>query len=520
MLDNTNITGRSKEVDKPRLTERLDGGNSAKPSRDASSKLPASSLSFAKLDEDMTATFALASEGGIRSSIKNRISLKHTPAATSLEERVLEAGNQSSEAKDVDTGKRLDNPNAAINGSINKERISRLSPDKLVELIYAPDALPLQMSPSFESRSTLREDNDLGPLDGASIVSQVVNGVQACDEASTVLSPFEDSMLKSPDSVGVVSERSSINSRAVSTPMMKRKQSNNRAHGITPISIPPAKSGRQPSSQLNTRDLRPDVRGLRPDDLIPSPLPQSFPIPPLSVPTHLHLELSSSRPSPLYIYRPSTSEFPYEPSHVKLERLLNFLLLPPQLEQVVCFGALACFDAWLYTFTILPLRFLKALSILFQSWLRNAWAEVLYIAHFIYMGIGRVWTRMRAIEPNITTEDPKANGVAVQSNRSMYQHTSSIPGHVLDAQAHATQPVDNLPQREAPRKRMDYKHRRTRSGPSNLLPVDKADILKGFLILISCYMLMYFDASMMYHNIRGQAAIKLYVIYNALEVRP
>lgn len=29
---------------------------------------------------------------------------------------------------------------------------------------------------------------------------------------------------------------------------------------------------------------------------------------------------------------------------------------------------------------------------------------------------------------------------------------------------------------------------------------------------------MWFDASRMYHSIRGQAAIKLYVIYNVLEV--
>lgn len=38
------------------------------------------------------------------------------------------------------------------------------------------------------------------------------------------------------------------------------------------------------------------------------------------------------------------------------------------------------------------------------------------------------------------------------------------------------------------------------------------------MILISSTMLMSFDASRMYHSIRGQAAIKLYVIYNVLEV--
>lgn len=38
------------------------------------------------------------------------------------------------------------------------------------------------------------------------------------------------------------------------------------------------------------------------------------------------------------------------------------------------------------------------------------------------------------------------------------------------------------------------------------------------MILISSTLLMWFDASRMYHSIRGQAAIKLYVIYNVLEV--
>lgn len=45
------------------------------------------------------------------------------------------------------------------------------------------------------------------------------------------------------------------------------------------------------------------------------------------------------------------------------------------------------------------------------------------------------------------------------------------------------------------------------------------DILKG-VILVMCYFMMhYVDYSMMYHLIRGQSVIKLYIIYNMLEVR-
>ena len=45
------------------------------------------------------------------------------------------------------------------------------------------------------------------------------------------------------------------------------------------------------------------------------------------------------------------------------------------------------------------------------------------------------------------------------------------------------------------------------------------DLLKGLLIVLACIALQRIDASRMYHSIRGQAAIKLYVIYNVLEVK-
>ena len=128
-----------------------------------------------------------------------------------------------------------------------------------------------------------------------------------------------------------------------------------------------------PPLNLEHKDPRESREGLKipPQDRIrdrdrdlPSPLPASMPLPPMSMPTFLSLELSSDRPSPLYIYRPSTSDFPYESSKIKYERLVNFLLLPPKLEAILAFGALACLDAWMHVLTILPLRFLIAVWIL------------------------------------------------------------------------------------------------------------------------------------------------------------
>ena len=54
----------------------------------------------------------------------------------------------------------------------------------------------------------------------------------------------------------------------------------------------------------------------------------------------------------------------------------------------------------------------------------------------------------------------------------------------------------------------------------HLPPSQKADILRTLLILLSiCILVPLTDVSKIYHSIRGQDTIKLYVIFNALEVR-
>ncbi|MEJ1274555.1 transmembrane anterior posterior transformation 1 [Cricetulus griseus] len=51
-----------------------------------------------------------------------------------------------------------------------------------------------------------------------------------------------------------------------------------------------------------------------------------------------------------------------------------------------------------------------------------------------------------------------------------------------------------------------------------LQPAQVCDILKGVILIICYFMMHYVDYSMMYHLIRGQSVIKLYIIYNMLEV--
>jgi hypothetical protein len=252
----------------------------------------------------------------------------------------------------------------------------------------------------------------------------------------------------------------------------------------------------------------------------PSPIPQTIPLPPMSIPTYLQLELSSTRPSPLYIYRSAASEFPYESSRIKFERLLNFLMLPPQLEQVLYFGSLACLDAWLYTFTILPLRFFKAAAVLIQWWGQVLAREVRFISGFIYHGTGRMWHRRRERRGS-TSSSSRSRSVSrvrrpAASTNPSYQAQASR-GPDIDNTIGTTDHLKVEVERK-PRQGWGRRHRRTKSQPSLLSSYHKADLLQGAVIICSCMILMKLDASRMYHSIRGQAAMKLYVIYNVLEV--
>ena len=414
------------------------------------------------------------------------------------------------------------------------EKVLKLSPAKMVELTSSFDAFPLHAPrPSKDdqppsSMKKWEEDLDtskfkvpdfrepLGDRDAngrrISVGATVSPGAQL---ASAVQSP-----MISPLGHTSLLDRPSLSSRALSTPTLTRSQSSSKLQQKGQSLQSQFRSSKSILTPLDFNKAKSASRSQKPEDFVQSPDPPSLPLPPLSLPAFLHLELSSEeRPTPLYIHRPASSDFPYEPSHVKIERLLNFLLLPPLLEQVLWFGAVACLDAWLYTFTILPLRFLKAISILGHSWLRNIKKEAGYLAGFIYSGSGRLWRRrgQRRYSIKSDTSDPtgtvRSNAEPLKRPQENEPDVPTVFGPEFSSAAHSQ---SNLNRRRVVN--MSSKHRRTRSIPSELMPSEKADILKGLLIILSCWILMYFDASMMYHSIRGQAAIKLYVIYNVLEV--
>ncbi|OQE15637.1 hypothetical protein PENSTE_c027G00024 [Penicillium steckii] len=412
----------------------------------------------------------------------------------------------------------------------DKEKVLKLSPEKIQELTSSPQSIPYREIASESTTGRRAVSENVPPnlsLDRPeardSVLQSLDEAAASKDDAPLKIRPPKDSVLdESSLPTSPALSRNAANgpvrnrphaSRTFSTPGLSRRP-NFAAPSNERLAQTWATRSRHDRPAAD-RDLKTHLAASPQimESPLTSPMPPSIPLPPVSIPTYLQLELASGRPSPLYIHRPSNSDFPYESSSAKIERLLNFLILPPALEQVLCFGTLACLDSWLYSFTILPLRFVKALYMLCESWVMNIEAEARFVWRFVVHGIGRVWRRRnlstaegqgerRESEPDATPRLP--NGSSAQDlsaldreHRSRQSDQSKRRHRCSDSRRH---------------------HRRQKSIPSALLPDDKADILTGLLMVATCCALMYFDASRMYHWIRGQAAIKLYVIYNVLEV--
>ena len=435
----------------------------------------------------------------------------------SMNDAVEGHNNTDTDSLKDDVGYDIATTRSASQGG-EKETLLKLSPSQIQQLASSPISLPTTTSLNNIGNGSTKKFHKARAL-GEWTVSEMpeqsspregreLEGTNDRTHHTTVVTPSlyssdEDPFPKWQDSFKARehSARPHLTSRSPSTPLLKRRLSSTRSTGASrpPLSLPSIQA-KLPPLPLKFSDPKAASRMAEIDGPQPSPMPASIPLPPLSFPTYLQLEMSSQRPSPLYIHRSVTSDFPYESSRVKLERLLSFLFLPPQLEQILWFGTLACLDAWLYTFTILPLRFLRALWVLSQAWARNLAKEAHFLASFIYAGTGRMWQR-RGRGETISADSPTEDKATTRAAGKDHDNDTPRPNTA-----------------RKPRNEKPSKHRRTKSIPSALSPDHKADILKGFLIVLTCIILMYFDASRMYHGIRGQAAIKLYVIYNVLEV--
>lgn len=427
--------------------------------------------------------------------------------------------------------------------------VRRLSASKIHELTASPESLPIATVPDQPRTAEVTESHR--PSMAAQLAASPQQGHDTIETkkvhvfgdalpSRTLHSDQPAAATGALHTPPVIHRKSS--SQPPAPPSALRRNSNQPSPRPAHLNLEAASNhGPANLADLQHRQGRPsskDSRGFE-EPPPPSPLPPSVPLPPLSAPTLLQLELAAQRPSPLYIHHSYASDLPYESSAVKFERLKNFLLIPPYIEKTLMFGALACLDAWLWTFTILPMRFCIAFSILFRWWAYVVGKEAHWLIGFVWEGLGRMRercqrgrkmssgsshdgslstdggsrSRSRASEP---PKDAHANSSSASTGHS--GSTGDLPRRTDSAWMRAdTNGVPHMPPRVRSH-RGPFRHRRTKSMPSNLSSFHKADLLQGLVIICSSIALMNLDASRMYHFIRAQSAVKLYVIYNLVEV--
>lgn len=436
----------------------------------------------------------------------------------------------------------------------SEQSIRRLSASKIQELAASPESLPVATVPDQPLSASVVETNHR-----VSMASQLASPIPLQRTFDKVESSRSEAFGNTASSRALHSERPAGSARTLTAPAYHRKSSSQNA--APPVSssrrnsfqpsprpvplnleggtnFPPQDAPKSHASEAQGRHEARESRDSR-DPRAPSPMPPAFPIPPLSAPTFLQLELAAQRPSPLYVYQSYGGDIPYESSAVKFERLKNFLLLPPLLERTLMIGALACLDAWLWTLTILPMRFLLAVRVLVGWWGYIVAKEVRWLIGFVWEGTGRMWKRGRrgrglsrsySQDSAMSSEAPSRSPSRAREPLKELSANGASTGHSGPAAGDAMRRSESgrskggsngltFPAIPKPRLRTGpFHHKRTKSIPSNLSSFHKADILQFAVIVLSSILLTQLDASRMYHFIRAQSAVKLYVIYNLVEV--
>ncbi|ORY61676.1 eukaryotic membrane protein family-domain-containing protein [Pseudomassariella vexata] len=437
------------------------------------------------------------------------------------------------------------------------EIVRKLSASQIQALAASPESLPVAVMPPQQRKPNGSEypmsasiaESASRPLMAGQLQNEIQGHAQdqtptsAAENHSDPLRPHQPNT--APLRSAADFRRRPASSRTLSTPPINRKTSSTTLGLIAPVSTrrnsynpgprpPPLNlSGSSNLPSVPQRAPMPpkaeDAQDAEHIESSPAPIQHSIPLPPMSLHTHLQLELAGVRPSPLYIYRHKSADAPYESSAVKFERLLNALIMPYYLESTLTFGALACLDAFLYTFSLLPMRFCIAIGVLVKWWAYIVWKEMKWVVGYVWQGIWRLWKRGRRGRSISRDAQSRTDGSQAPSEVDRSRSRPTENGHA-SPDATAGPMAENTPRHNAngalhPPKhaiarntRTGYRHRRTKSIPSNLTSYHKADLLQGAVIICSSLALMNVDASRMYHFIRAQSAMKLYVIYNLLEV--
>lgn len=139
------------------------------------------------------------------------------------------------------------------------------------------------------------------------------------------------------------------------------------------------------------------------------------------------------------------------------EKFYIFLAIPMRLEKFIWYGFFQCADAFLFVFTLLPIRFIIA----------------------IWLAISKIFRY--SITCFITCNNEYDNNTTTNCNSTNNYESGSTRRQILQ-------------------------------------PAEICDLLKGIIIIVASFAMSYVDMSMLYHIIKSQSVIKLYIFFNMLEV--
>lgn len=138
------------------------------------------------------------------------------------------------------------------------------------------------------------------------------------------------------------------------------------------------------------------------------------------------------------------------------EKFYIFITIPSKLERFVWYGFFQCADAFLFVFTLLPVRFMIA----------------------IWLAISKFFRHSAKLFISVSPSDQEPLN---STSSSSTNYDSNVR-------------------------------------PPILQPAEICDLLKGIILIVASFAMSYIDMSMLYHIIKSQSVIKLYIFFNMLEV--
>jgi hypothetical protein len=160
------------------------------------------------------------------------------------------------------------------------------------------------------------------------------------------------------------------------------------------------------------------------------------------------------------------------------DNIQNFLKVPFSLESLIWLGFLVCFDSFIYVFTYLPVRCLYGVYLLIVD------------CHKVFLPKQLSYIHDALASPIHASQKASRSGSSNSAN--------SGSGADNQSSSSTSAPAD---------------------GSSFMFQRSNAfDLARGALVFIGVCMLQMLNMSRLYHYIRGQAMIKLYVLTSMLEV--